>query len=221
MIRKLLICPWFGPLPEWFSLWKANVARLEPYGFDVFLEHDLERFKRRVDERLDIACPIVPGEGKIHDYRCTFGVLYEKELAGYDFWGHTDFDCLYGRVQEYVTDDFLGGLDLHSNHVDYVSGPWSLYRNSPDMNSLFTDHPDWEGHLENPTTTGWVEKGFTEIVDANHDHNAIHRVYTMWQTTDLNDFSTLHWEDDRLMEGNREVMMAHFRRTKIYPEGCR
>lgn len=221
MLKKLLITPWFGQLPEWFSLWEENIARLEPYGYEVLRVHDLQFFKDRVYDKLGVSCPIVPGEGKIHDYRCAFGVLFEEELQGYDFWGHTDFDCLYGRVWDWVTEDLLSRYDLIANHHDYVSGPWSLYRNTDLVNNLFTRHPDWRGHLEGDHVTGWVEKGYTSIVDEAHEAGDVRRLYGYWQTRDLNDFSTLHWDGDKLMEGPREVMMAHFRRTKIYPETCR
>lgn len=221
MIRKLLICPWFGPLPEWMPLWERNVATLEQYGYDVLREHDLDAFKQRVADIIGIDCPIVEGEGKIHDYRCAFGLLYEQELAGYDYWGHTDFDCVYGRVGAFLSDNFLRPIDIFSNHVDYVSGPWSLYRNDPFMARLFKKHPDWQEILENPETTGWVETGFTEIVDEAHAEKFLVRRYANWQTANLDDFSTV-WlaENGRLFEGRREIMLAHFRRTKEYPEGC-
>ena len=37
MTRKLLICTWFGDLPEWYDDWQANVDRLTKVGYDVFL----------------------------------------------------------------------------------------------------------------------------------------------------------------------------------------
>ena len=223
MIRKILLIPWFGPLPDWMPHWEANVEKaLLEHGYAVAFEHDLPDFKKRVKRKLGVDCPIVPGEGKIHDYRAALGMLYAEEIAGYDFWGHTDLDVVYGRVHRWVTDEFLDGLDIHSNHVDYIAGPWSLYRNRPEVNVLFTEHPDWREILEQPDVTGWVETGFTEVVDAAHRAGAIARRYTMWQTANLDGFDTLKlMEDGRLLEGRREVMVAHFRRTKIYPVGCR
>ena len=222
MIRKLLIVPWFGDLPGWFPYWRANIeAALKADGYDVFMETDPVIFCSRVAEKLNLECRIVEGECKIHDYRAAFGILYADEILGYDFWGHTDLDCVYGRVDNWVTDEFLEGLDIHSNHVDYMCGPWSLYRNRPEVNHLFMEHEDWRGILENPDVTGWVEKGFTDLVDSAHDLGILRRRYTMWQTAKLDGFDTLRLQDDgRLMEGRHEVMMAHFRRTKEYPAGC-
>lgn len=197
--------------------YEKNFRRLTQHGYDRLLIVDLDLFKKRVEQKLDIECPITEGSSKIHDYRAAFGLIFAEEIKGYDFWGHTDFDMVYGRVEQFVTDGFLQDLDIHSNHVDYISGPWTLYRNNAFVNSIFLDHPDWKGILENPRTTGWVETSFTKLVDMYHQIGHINRKYTMWQTQNLNDFSTCHWDGDRLMEGDTEIMYAHFRRTKVYP----
>lgn len=223
MIRKLLIVPWFGDLPPWFDLWRANFrAALEPHGYDLLLDTNLDGFKRRVKFRLGIEdAPIVPGEGKVHDYRAAFGALYYPELDGYDFYGHTDIDMVYGRVESWVTDEFLDGVDIHSNHVDYISGPWTLYRNTQAVRDLFLSADGWAERLAHPDTSGWVEKGFTEAADAAHAAGEIQLRYTMWQTKNLDSFKTCRLDDDgRLFEGRVEIPMLHFRRTKEYPAGC-
>lgn len=215
-LKKLLICPYFGPLPDWYPYWYENAVDLGRYGYDLLIDHDLEAFEQRVADYLDVDCPIVPGEGKIHDYRCAFGMLYADELRRYDYWGHTDFDCVYGRVPFFIPDEALAELEQFSNHPTYVSGPWSLYRNSDRVNTLFQQAPDWRDILSMSSTTGWVEKGYSELVAAELEH-----LWVNFQTRDLNDFSTVHFDGDRLLEGDREIMVAHFRRTKVYPEGCR
>lgn len=219
MISKLMICPWFGPLPEWITSYDSNISRrLRSNDYRFLWWSDLDAFKERVKQTLGIDCPITPGSSKIHDYRAAFGVIFAEELAGYDFWGHTDFDCVYGRVEEFVTDAFLADLDIHSNHHNYVAGPWSLYRNVPLVNTLFIEHSRWREILENPETLGWVETDFTQIVDARHEAGDLRRAYTMWQTRNLDDFTACYWDGDRLMESDEERMMLHFRRTKEYPE---
>lgn len=221
MTRKLLIVPWFGDLPPWARHWNRNVETLRKDGYTVALMRHLPTFARLCRERLGVECSVVAGEGKVHDYRAAFGVLYADWLNGYDFWGHTDLDCVYGRVQDWVTEEFLDGVDIHANHVDYVCGPWTLYRNRPMVNELFMQHPDWKAILEHPDTTGWVEKGYTQIVDEYHAAGELDRRYTMWQTKNLDSFDRCRLlPDGRLLEGVEERMMLHFRRTKEYPAGC-
>jgi hypothetical protein len=96
-LRKLLICPYFGDLPEWFPLWYSNIERLRDDGYELLFETIEDTFAERVHDVLGVKYP--RGDGyKVCDYRCAFGELYADELDGYDYWGHTDLDCVYGRV---------------------------------------------------------------------------------------------------------------------------
>lgn len=221
MLKKLMVTPWYGALPVWFDQYLANIELLKPFGYDWLITTNLELFRQRVKEKLEIECPIVPGAGKVWDYRASLGLLFEKELESYDYWGHADFDCVFGRIDHFIPDDRLSELDIWSNHADpkephggYMCGPWSLYRNDPKIDTLFMRHPHWKEILSDPTPTGWVEfhDGFTGIVDAAHNAGEIKRLYTMFQTKDLDDFSTLSMKDGILLEGQYERMMCHFRR---------
>ncbi len=217
MIRKLLITPWFGPLPAWWPLYEPNAKRLSEHGYDWLIETDLETFRRRVKTTLKIYCPVESGTTKVHDYRATFGELFAEEIAAYDFWGHTDFDCVYGRVEHFVTDEFLDGLDLHSDAPAYVCGPWTLYRNMPAINSLFREDRNWREILSDPETEGWVERDFSWLVDQHQEAGKIRRAYSLWHAYEQKSLARLRFDGDRLMDGNREVMFAHFRRTKEWP----
>lgn len=162
-MRALLICPWFGPFPKWMTLFRRNIARLPGQGFDVLIDTDLRDFSGRVRERLGIECPITPGSSKIHDYRAAFGELYAEAIEDYEWWGHTDFDCVFGRVDRFYNDQTLAELDIAADCDDYLCGPWTLYR--PKLASAFRQHAGWEEILEDPTTSGWVEDRFTYLVN--------------------------------------------------------
>lgn len=222
MLRKLMITPFYGRLPDWFDQYLANIELLKPLGYDWLITTNLGLFKKRVKETLGIECPVVPGAGKVWDYRASLGFLFEKELKGYDYWGHADFDCVFGRIDHFMPDERLSALDIWSNHADpkelyggYICGPWTLYRNDPKVNTLFMRYPRWKESLSQPNPTGWLEfqDGFTGVVDAAHNAGEIKRLYTMYQTKDLDAFSTLSMKDGVLFEGRDERMMAHFRRS--------
>lgn len=206
-IKKLLIIPYFGPLPEWMDKYQ------KPEGYDVFIDQDLEGFKKQVKDVLGIDCPIEPGTGKVWDYRAALGLLYKKELAGYDFWGHTDLDCVYGDVNKFVTDEFLSNLDVHSNHATYVCGCWSLYRNIPQVNELFMLHPNWQQFMRNPRVYGWVEDEYSRLLEAS----GLRYKYTFWQGDPYNEKPNLIKTNGKLYQDGEEIMMFHFRRSKQWP----
>jgi hypothetical protein len=162
------------------------------------------------------------GTGNVWDFRPALAELYADKLEGYDWWGHTDFDCVYGRVERFITPEFLDGVDIYANHHDYICGAWTMYRNTPAVNSLFRRSSVWQQKMQDPNPTGWAEAEFTRVVDDAHEEGVLRRVYKTMQTADWNRFDTC-WlrEDGALMEGNEERMLAHFRRSKVYPERCK
>jgi uncharacterized protein DUF6625 len=214
VIRKLMICPWFGDEPEWAHRYHQNTEHLRDHGYEFLHDRDLDEFRARVRDVLGVDCPITAGSAKIHDYRPTFGHLYADEIAegGYDFWGHTDYDCVYGRVDRFATDELLERVDVQTDNVyDYLCGPWTLYRRADQhIARLYTLEPGWRDTLEDTTTTGWVETTFTDIVkhharvDVQHHHA-------------FTEPEALTTDGDGLFWHGREIPFFHFRRSKVWP----
>lgn len=70
---------------------------------------------------------------KLRDYRPAYGFLLEEELRGYDFWGCCDVDMMFGDIGVFITEDMLSRYDQIGR-----MGHFSLYRNTPEINLLFT-----------------------------------------------------------------------------------
>lgn len=207
-----MICPWFGDEPAWANRYQANIAALAEYGYDFLHERDLDDFRSRCQAVLDIDCPIQPGSAKIQDYRPALGLLYANEIeeGGYEFWGHTDYDCVYGRIDRFVTDQLLDSCDIQTdNGHDYLCGPWTLYR-ADVCDTLFTLNPEWRQILEDPITSGWVETSFTDIAKAHVtvDRQRFHR-HTQPEL--------LTTDGDGLLWDEEEISFFHFRYTKQWP----
>jgi hypothetical protein len=206
-MKKIFLMPYFGELPEWYDKYQP------PKGYELLLDQDLEGFKKRVKDVLGIECPIKPGTGKVWDYRPTLGLLYEKEIKGYDFWGTTDYDCVYGDVDKWVTDEFLSNLDLFSNHIDYVCGFFSLYRNKKEVNELFKKHPYWQDFMVDEQPNGWVETGFSRVLETS----GLKYAYRSWQGDYTDTSPNLKLIDGKLYQDGTEIAMFHFRRSKRWP----
>ena len=219
MIKKIFITPYFGEFPSWFEEYKEHFEQqLRPKGYGWLLDTDFEGFKRRVKEKLGIEYLGLPGTGKIWDFRGSLGLLYEDEIKDYEFWGHTDFDCVYGDVDKWVTDEFLSGLDVHSNHDEYVNGCWSLYRNNTNVNTLFF-RSDWRTYMTIPGPTGWIEKQFSRTLE----ESGLRYKYTLWQGNPWDNNPILKFKDGKIYQDIKkngeweEIMMFHFRRSKQWP----
>lgn len=194
MIRKLMIVQWSGPLPEWIDRWCENVQSIvdADHGWEFILDEDLDSIRSRI-ESLGVTCPPLEGR-KLCDYRPALGEMYADEVADFDFWGHTDLDCVYGPLWEYVTDDLLAETDVFSNDRDpFICGPFSLWRTET-ASHVFREARDWRRVFESPKHFGWDERGIAPTL-ARSGLRMTHR----------------HWEGE-------DSMYVHFSWSKQYPE---
>lgn len=180
-------------------------------GYSFLLDQDLEGFKKRVKRKLGIDAQIVPGEGKVWDYRGLLGYLYQDHLQNYEFWGTVDLDVVFGNVDKFFPDDLLNRYDIISNHNTYVCGFFSLYRNVPEVNTLFKK-TDYEKFLTGPPN-GWVEQQFSRLVEKS----GLKYKYMFEQGDPYHPPFNLKLEDGTLYQDGKEIAMLHFRRKKQWP----
>lgn len=196
-------------MPEWMAHFQP------PVGYTWLLDTNLELFKKRVKDKLGFDYPGLPGTGKVWDYRCALGFLYEEEIEGYDFWATMDFDMVFGDVNKWFPDEKLKELDIWSNHNTYVCGCWSLYRNTPAVNNLFFKSHKliWEYNMITPECTGWVETEYSRLVE----RSGLRYKYSFHQGDPYNPPFNLKKIDGKLFQDDIEIPMLHFRRTKTWP----
>lgn len=219
-----MISPWLGSdtLPDWMPQYRENIAPLAQYGFDFLIPTDREDFYQRCEERLGVTMPReFEDPRKLSEAYPALGVIYADRIAGYDFWGYTGMDVVFGRLDRWVTPELLSGLDVFSIDVNppAVSGCFSLFRNCEAVNELFRTAPGWREQFEDRTFHGFDEAGFAEAVRRSD----LRQMYRYWQAHDnqpgqrppqieLRIDGTLY---DRVRR--EEVMMYHFRQTKRWP----
>lgn len=211
MLKKILITPYFGDFPGWMDKFRP------PIGYEWLLDTDIEKFKQRVRDKLGIEYPGAVGSGKVWDYRCALGLLYEEEIKGYDFWGTMDFDVVWGDVNKFIPDETLSELDLFSSHDTYVCGFFNLYRNSKEMNELFKGYPDWKEKMIHPEPNGWVEMEYSKTLESS----GLKYKYSYYQGYPYTKNPILKTEGDSLFQNINgtwtEIAYFHFRHAKKWP----
>ena len=215
MLKKLLITPWSGSFPDWFNETLKEMIGLEKYGYDWLITSDMKDFYQRAEDKLGITPNIVPGGSRLHNYRSAYGLLYEEELKGYDYWGITDLDCVYGRINKFMPDEKLEKLDIWSNHHSYICGPWTMFKNTEKVNNLFKQVPDWQTHMTstNSHPGRWTEEEYSRAVEKS----GLSYLYTFFQGHDPSITTNLRKVKGKLFDGDDEIMMFHFNRSKRWP----
>ncbi len=127
--RVRVLVPYFGEWPAWFPVFLVTAAVNRQ--FEWYLLSDLEvpelpanvvhvrlshaELLARAGARL--GCRVWKTAHSICDLRPAFGMLFEDELRGVDFWGHCDVEVVWGRP-----DVFLSWA--HLERYDVISSRW-------------------------------------------------------------------------------------------------
>lgn len=224
MLKKLLIRVWLGPLPAWTPQWLEHVEPLKPYGWDVLLLNDTEDFCRRAREVFGFEVDPQPGTRKPCEYDPALGELYADKIAGYDFWGHCNLDAVYGRLDKWLSGDFLSDCDIFGNDPNAICGPLSLYRNFPEINGLYRRTPWWEEIFQSEKFYGFDENAFNAEVQRARQYAGLRFKSAFWQSHDGQSGHDAFPQLSVLSDGalidrvtGKETMMFHFHRYRRWP----
>lgn len=155
MNKIAMVIPYFGKFNNYFHLWKRTALANPSVDFlfytDLQVEEEnnikvchitLQEINTRIVKRLSkvlidnkqnlIEWKNVVSPYKLCDYKPVYGIIFEEDLIGYDFWGHCDIDLVFGNIRHFITDDILNSYDRILSR-----GHFSLYRNNQKTNQTF------------------------------------------------------------------------------------
>lgn len=101
------------------------------------------------------------------DLKAALGLVFEDLLAGYAFWGHCDFDVVFGDLRRFLTEEILAGHDkiLSRGHL-------TVYRNHAEVNRAFMlECPgalDYRDVFKTPGTTQFDEMRGVNLIFRYH-----------------------------------------------------
>lgn len=81
---------------------------------------------------------------KLCDFKPAYGFMFPELVKGYDFWGHSDLDLIYGDIRSFLTYSILENYDYLSVRHDYTTGCFGLYRNNNFVNNFFQKSKDYK-----------------------------------------------------------------------------
>lgn len=173
----LFIIPYFGQWPFWMPFFlescRANstinwlligdCAPLDALPLNVEQRHiSFASYCEWVSQRLGFA--FAPANAyKLCDLKPVYGYLHEADLEGYDFWGFSDLDLVYGDLREYFTSERLGEYKFFSTHERRVSGHLCLMRNDSEFRGLFRRIQNFEMLLQDQRNHALDEGAFSRL----------------------------------------------------------
>jgi hypothetical protein len=157
----VLIVDYFGKWVPYFDLWLISCAHNPTINWIVntdcpipnncpknvkFNQISFDQFKRNVSDKLGISFnPTYPY--KLVDIQPAYGVLHEDIIKGYDYYGHTDIDLLYGELRSFFTDQILT-CDVITTRSHLLAGHFTLFRNVDHIRYAYTKIDCWKRLFE-------------------------------------------------------------------------
>lgn len=261
MLRKVFLQTQFGSPHPWTEQYFDNVARLAPYGWSMIVftpnpissrdnvtvvSMELEEFDSLIRKHCGVDPQnFITEQGVPHklvsDYYPAYGQIFQEYIGGADFWGHTNWDMVYGRLDHFLPDSLLETCDIWSDDVNAINGIFCFYRNDEKINNLFRAVPNWEGSFTDPAPCAFDEFQMTAVVRDLAMRNELRFKYPPYFGYHSYDRLIQHlghpniyfetdgalierFEDPRQADicyskgcFGREIMSFHFNRTKAWP----
>lgn len=169
--------PYFGRFPEWFPFylescrWNSSIDWVfftdclipeKPPSNVRFVNMSFEDYQQLVSDRLKIPLKLESSYA-LCNIRPALGFIHQEYIAGYDYFGFSDIDLIYGDLRAFYTDEVLRYNTL-STHHDRVSGHLFLIRNSEQWVNAFRHIPNWQEIMSRPINWGMDEGYFTKLL---------------------------------------------------------
>lgn len=250
-MKIAMILPWYGAKPWYWPLFEASAKRI---GMDVIviaekgfrvsarnfrvMEMSLEEVRLRAEKALGTDINLTRGY-KLCDLRPMYGVVFADILKDYDYWAYGDCDVIYGRkFNDFLSKVVDGNWDVATVRGKWLSGPFTMLKNVPKINTLFERAKDWREVIKCSTNRYFDEFGddwfelyccagvaLAELYKRDWTFGGV-----VWSAADIRflhedviveDFlkhnALLMYRDGVLMLGDREIGLFHHIAVKKSP----
>lgn len=143
--KIVILCPYFGKLPGYYKYTMATMATNEFIDWyiitdDIFddkqysnvfcIESKFDEIQKIISKEFDCKINKVY---KLCDYKPLYGIIFQELIKGYEYWGYSDLDILFGDLSRCLSDNNLSRYDKI-----FELGHLSIYRNDAQINSICT-----------------------------------------------------------------------------------
>ena len=156
MKKIRLIIPYFGKLPKFFPYFLLTAKRNQKIDFLIYTDQKVDQFtilnanniefvtlsfdelREKVQSKFDFKISLEKPY-KLCDYKVAYGLIFEEELRGYDYWGFCDTDVLLGDIYHFLEEHSF----FENDYVRYgLLGHLQIFKNSQEVNRIFMSGKD-------------------------------------------------------------------------------
>jgi hypothetical protein len=171
--RVCLVVCYFGAPPGWIKNYLVSCAYNPSVDFLIFTDQkdfpsvspnvrvrrlSQSSFNTLASERIGVKVRLSHPR-KLCDFKPTYGHLFEEFLDGWDYWGYTDLDVIYGDLRRFLSAAGLQKFDVFTARTEYLVGHFTLFRNKHNMRMLYRQSANFRAALQSPQVVCFDECG--------------------------------------------------------------
>jgi hypothetical protein len=123
-------------------------------------------FERLASEKLGHSMRL-DSPRKLCDYKPAYGRIFSDYLRRSNYWGHIDFDIVWGNIPRFLHPAVEQGYEIISADGKRISGPCTIYKNTHHLRELFREIPDVTAKLNAPESFDLDERDFDQVVKSS------------------------------------------------------
>lgn len=151
-----LVYCYFGKLPWYFQWFTNSCGYNSTVDFYIYTDQpspamlpgnvkvkpvSIESFRALAEKKIGFSINL-DYSYKLCDLKPAYGVIFEEDLESYDYWGIGDVDIIFGNIRTFLSN--LNEVDVFCVRAEYVTGYFSLFRNTPFVKNLFRHSRDYQ-----------------------------------------------------------------------------
>jgi hypothetical protein len=162
-VRKnkiIKIVPYFGKLPKFWTFYLHSLEKQSEY-IDLLFVTDIDLSKETLPQNVKIInysleeyFKLIEGKFDLNisyrkaykscDFKPMLGYIFSEEIKSYSHWAFGDIDIIFGHLHRYLKKPLEDGYDVITFREDWVSGAFTVIKNTQQNNELFKDSPDYK-----------------------------------------------------------------------------
>lgn len=145
MLKIAIIGCYYGQFPVWIQYWLKSCSTNPTIDFFIVTDLDLpdkpenvhiiffhlNEIKLLAEQKIGISVSLGKPY-KLCDLKPCYGLVFEDYLKEYDYWGHCDFDLIWGDIRK-----FIEKYEIEKYDKFLALGHLALYRNIENINKRF------------------------------------------------------------------------------------
>jgi hypothetical protein len=234
--RISLIGVYLGPLPFYSSLYFKSVSANPGIDFLIItdqappvplpanvrlLKMDRKAIEDIASEKLGHKMRVATPR-KLCDYRPAFGRIFQDYLTNCDYWGHIDFDMVWGNIIKFIREPLTKGFEVVSGNEKHLCGPFTIFKNNQKMRELFFKIPYLVSKLNSSEPLAMDEVEFDDIVNTSEVSFASSCSFHTCRELSLQEFSDFISNDavyQRIIKAHGLVNLRQKRLPSLWRSG--